>query len=346
MPAKKPPTFADLRAEYAQLWATMTVDPVRVRMADQIVARIVTNRARYEVVERDTSVPWFVVAVIHALEAGLLFTKHLHNGDPLTARTKLVPAGHPKTGNPPFTWEFSAADALRLKGLDKNRDWSAEKIAFLLEAYNGWGYRQYHPDTKSPYLWSFSNQYRAGKYIADGKWDPTAVSEQCGAMVLLKRMEQLGHIRLGASAPSAPSPTSEEPLQKGDKGERVREAQNRLIAHGFPPVDGADGDFGGNTEDAVRRFKAARGLPADGLIDAPTWRALRAASAPLQSPQRPPAPEPAAPSPSTPIATGAGAGGGALILGSGGHGPWLWVGLALLILAGAFVAIRFMKRRK
>lgn len=207
--AKPAPAFPAIKAEYDALWRSMEVSAARVGAADAIVAKIVANRARYDAVSASTRVPWFVIAVIHSLEASLSFTKHLHNGDPLTKRTTHVPAGRPVTGTPPFTWEESAADALHAE-VTGNADWSIEKIAYLLEGYNGWGYRLYHPTVLSPYLWSFSNHYRAGKYVADGKWSPTEVSQQCGAMVLLKRLEVLGHVSFGAPVPR-PRPT--EPVQ-------------------------------------------------------------------------------------------------------------------------------------
>jgi len=204
------PGFAALRAEYAQLWASMSITRTRIPAADGIAAKIVANRRRYEAVQRNTGVPWFVVAVIHSLESGQNFSRHLHNGDPLSARTKQVPRGRPEAGSPPFTWEESADDAIRYQGLDKITDWRIERIAYVLEGYNGWGYRQYHPDVKSPYLWSFSDHYRSGKYVADGKWDQAAVSQQCGAMVLLKRLEAAGVISFG-SAPVQPTRQPDDP---------------------------------------------------------------------------------------------------------------------------------------
>jgi hypothetical protein len=124
----------------------------------------------------------------------LRFTGHLHNGDPLTAQTVQVPAGRPRTGGPPFTWEASAADALASHRLGPQTDWSLPGTLFQLERYNGWGYRRSHPEVLSPYLWSFSEHYRAGKYVADGSFSPTAVSGQCGAAVLLRRLAEHGHI--------------------------------------------------------------------------------------------------------------------------------------------------------
>jgi lysozyme family protein len=135
-----------------------------------------------------------VIALIHSLEASLNFTTHLHNGDPLTARTIHVPKGHPKTGTPPFKWEDSALDALSLAGFDEHTDWSLPGILFAFEAYNGWGYRQYHPSVLSPYLWSYSNHYTKGKYVADGHFDPDVKSDQCGAAVLLKYLTSVGDI--------------------------------------------------------------------------------------------------------------------------------------------------------
>ncbi len=97
------------------------------------------------------------------MEASQNFTRHLHNGDPLTARTRQVPAGRPRTGNPPFTWEASATDALTLDGFNSWTDWTVAGALFKLERFNGSGYRLYHPQVKSPYLWSFSNHYTEGQ---------------------------------------------------------------------------------------------------------------------------------------------------------------------------------------
>ncbi|MDL2225463.1 spore cortex-lytic enzyme [Eubacteriales bacterium OttesenSCG-928-M02] len=54
-------------------------------------------------------------------------------------------------------------------------------------------------------------------------------------------------------------------LRKGDRGEAVREVQERLIAWGF--LEGnADGVFGSGTEDAVKRYQRRYGLNADGIV--------------------------------------------------------------------------------
>jgi lysozyme family protein len=128
------------------------------------------------------------------MESSLSFEKHLHNGDSLAHRTVQVPANRPKKGNPPFTWEESATDALSLKGLNAHTDWSLSGTLYQLEGYNGWGYRLYHPHVLSPYLWCYSMHYKSGKYIADGTWSESAVSKQCGSATLLRRMAENGLI--------------------------------------------------------------------------------------------------------------------------------------------------------
>ncbi len=176
----------ELRAEYERLFETCEVRAERVQPVGRWLQKIVDARPRYESVGTPLGVPWFFIAVVHCLEASLRFDTHLHNGDPLTARTVHVPANRPRDGSPPFEWEFSAKDALVGQGLDRWQDWSLAGLLYRLEAYNGFGYRKHHPEVLTPYLWSFSQHYRAGKYVQDGVWSPTAVSQQCGAAVLLR----------------------------------------------------------------------------------------------------------------------------------------------------------------
>lgn len=178
--------YEDLKSEYTHLWQTMSIRPSKLKVVKGSAQRILDNKDRYQAIEAITGVPWFFVGVVHKMECNCNFSLHLHNGDSLTRRTRRVPSGRPKDGKPPFTWEVSAADALNMKKLSGIADWSVERICYQLEAYNGWGYRKYHPSTLSPYLWSFTDHYRAGKYVSDGKWSSTAVSAQSGAMALLK----------------------------------------------------------------------------------------------------------------------------------------------------------------
>ncbi|HSW13207.1 MAG TPA: hypothetical protein VLI06_10245 [Solimonas sp.] len=183
-----------LRQEYVSLFNSCLIRPERAKEVDRIVAKLAANRTRYDEAAGKAGVPWSFVAVVHNMEASLNFSTHLHNGDPLLRRTVQVPKGRPLAGNPPFTWEVSAADALGLKGLGKGTDWSLAGTLYQIERYNGWGYRLYHTHVLSPYLWSASTHYISGKYVADGTWSDTAKSAQLGAAVLLRRMSENGDI--------------------------------------------------------------------------------------------------------------------------------------------------------
>ncbi len=177
-----------LESEYKQLFNSAVIKPEKFHEVDRSIQIILANRKRYETIESALKIPWYYTGIIHHLEGSTNFKTHLHNGDPLTAKTVQVPANRPKIGSPPFTWEVSAVDALQLKSLDKWADWSISGILFQFERYNGFGYRP--QGINSPYLWSFSNQYNKGKFVQDGVFNPNAVSKQCGAAVLLRRMSE------------------------------------------------------------------------------------------------------------------------------------------------------------
>ena len=250
-----PALTKSLRREYTLLYGSCYVRPARKAVVDSVARGLAANKARYQKVGDALGVPWYVIAVIHSLEAGGDFTRHLHNGDLLTARTVHVPAGRPVKGNPPFTWEQSATDALR--GLRKWKDWSVPGSLYQLEAYNGWGYRNHRPPVPSPYLWSFSNHYTRGKYVADGRFSPTAVSQQCGAAVVLKRLQEAGRAAV-ASGPRL--------LQLANphmSGPDVKACQRLLQKNAYGSFDAGkpDGDYGDLTAGAVQRAKWELGYP-------------------------------------------------------------------------------------
>lgn len=61
---------------------------------------------------------------------------------------------------------------------------------------------------------------------------------------------------------------------RGDRGEPVRDIQSRLAALGFDSGPDPRGTFGAATEEAIRVFQEARGLPRDGIVGPDTWQAL------------------------------------------------------------------------
>lgn len=256
-----------LCGEYLRLFDSCRIRPERAAEVESIVRQLLDNQSRYEALAAALGIPWSFIAVIHNMESSRSFHKHLHNGDPLTARTVQVPPGRPKNGSPPFTWEQSAADALQLKRLGASTDWSLAGTLYQLERYNGFGYRLYHPHVLSPYLWGFSNHYSCGKYVADGTWSDSAATKQCGAAVLLRRMAERGLVEFADQPSPAESSGPLVPVysmqKSGDPAQEQQVLALQLWLNGFPGVFvKVDGIPGQRTSEAYRRITGSY-LPGD-----------------------------------------------------------------------------------
>lgn len=190
---------SELRNDYLRLYKNVIIRKNKTKQVDAVVKRILKNKDRYVAVSKKTKVPWFMIAIIHNMESGSSFKHHLANGDSLSKRTRQVPKGRPVNGKPPFTWEESAIDALTYDRLTKWKDWSIAGCLYMLERFNGFGYRKHHKSVNSPYLWSYTNHYTKGKYIKDGKWSSTAVSQQTGAVSIIKELHMRNMISFGAT---------------------------------------------------------------------------------------------------------------------------------------------------
>lgn len=84
----------------------------------------------------------------------------------------------------------------------------------------------------------------------------------------------------GPKAEDAPAPAKlgDRELRRGCKGEDVAELQNDLMKLGYAlPKYGADGDFGGETEKAVREFQVTYNLTPDGVMHSDDFSVLFAA---------------------------------------------------------------------
>jgi lysozyme family protein len=239
-----------LKNEYQNLFDTCSIRLDKLSEVEKIIQKIINNKTRYESISNQLPIPWFVIAAIHNMESSLNFNCHLHNGDPLTARTTHVPRGRPINGNPPFTWEESAKDSISLQRLNKWKDWTISGTLYKIEEYNGWGYRSKHPEVLSPYLWSGSNHYTKGKYVADGRWSDSAVSNQIGAAVIMRRMIEKNLITF----PLVPIFSEDKPLvyystKKIDYGKELQEFLNKFPGIYVLP----DGIPGQKTSDAFKK---------------------------------------------------------------------------------------------
>ena len=266
-------SFEQLKSEYADLWQRMEVRPDRASAVNQIANRLIGSKPRYQEVARTSGVPWFVIAALHNRESDANFNTYLGNGEPLNRVTRLVPRGR----GPFATWEAGAIDALQIDGLERVRDWSPERACYEIEKFNGFGYRNNHPEVKSPYLWSFSNHYSSGKYVADGHFSSSAVDQQCGAMPIIKRIMELDpSARFSGSEVMVPTRETG-PLSMGSRGERVRQLQGALQQQGYA-VGELDGIYGTITQAAVLAFQRDANLAQTGIADDRTLQALALAS--------------------------------------------------------------------
>lgn len=179
---------------HSERYILAKIKPEKMAEVEAVAKKISQNKPRYEAVSLTlaTGMPWWFVAIVHCMEGGGKFTRHLHNGDPLTARTVNVPKGRPVLGKAPFSWEESAIDAIQyMEGQNKiwrqlKGKWDLESILKKFEAYNGMGYQK--KGLLSPYLYSYTQFYEKGKYAFDGKYDPNLVSKQPGVIPLMKAL--------------------------------------------------------------------------------------------------------------------------------------------------------------
>lgn len=243
-----------LREEYRRLFDTCQINSSKLSYIESTINKVLQNKLRYETVGNKLKIPWSFIAVLHNMESSMSFNRHLHNGDALTARTTHVPAGRPKEGVPPFTWEESAEDALKIKNLQQWTDWTAPGMLYKIEEYNGWGYRRSHPQVLSPYLWSFSNHYSKGKYVADGRWSDTAVSQQCGAVVILRRLAEKGAVAFKAEPAVNHTTEVEKPLIRYSSKKNVGAVELQTFLNKFPGIYvNVDGCPGEKTSEAFKK---------------------------------------------------------------------------------------------
>lgn len=177
--------YEQLKQQNLDRWNKVTVNPSNISLLNHISTRLIAAKSKYQSVELETKVPWPVVAVIHERESSQSWIAALAQGDPWNK----VSTHTPKGKGPYASWEDAAVAALKDGGLDAWSDWSIEGTLTALEKFNGLGY--YNKRIPSPYLWSMTNQYKSGKYVADGKFDSNAVDKQSGCAALFIQMMSL-----------------------------------------------------------------------------------------------------------------------------------------------------------
>lgn len=196
-------TFGVLAPGYAAQWCDMQIKPSRIQGFNALATKLIKRIPQYRAIERATGVPVAVIAVIHEREGSGDFSTYLGNGQPWNQRTTIVPKGR----GPWASFADAATDALLFEGLDKVKDWSVERALFVLEGYNGFGYRS--RGIPSPYLWGGTNIQKPGKFVRDGVFDPSVIDMQPGCAPLLYTLFGLDRtlaLRLSGEPP-APQPS-------------------------------------------------------------------------------------------------------------------------------------------
>jgi lysozyme family protein len=203
-----------LVAANAARWSAMHLDAHRIASFDATAKRLAELKPRLLPISVKTGVEWWVIAVILEREASGRTDRYLGNGQRLGAVTTEVPAGR---------GPFFGADAFERGCLDALidcaphtgawHDWSSGGTLTALEEYNGLGYAA--RGKPSPYVWSGTDQYTRGKYVADHVYDPNAVDQQEGCAAIIARMMVIDpSIGMGTPPNLKPVP----PTPAADKG--------------------------------------------------------------------------------------------------------------------------------
>jgi lysozyme family protein len=184
-------------------WHAMHMKADRIPAFDATASRLCAApaKARYVGVQtrlrvRDLFVPWWFIAVVSEREYGgpPRWDRQLGQGDPLHEVSTHDPAGRgpfldhfdDTPGND--AWTRCALDALIDCAPHAARwgDWSAGGALTILEEYNGLGYAA--RGVPSAYVWSGTDQYVSGKYVADHVYRASAIDVQEGCAPIIARM--------------------------------------------------------------------------------------------------------------------------------------------------------------
>ena len=197
-----------LKANNAHRWELMHMRANRIAQFDATAKRLCDPiaKARYQGVTDRLSavghqpVPWWFIAVVSEREYSgpPHWDKQLGQGDPLAHASIHDPAGrgpfldHPGDSTPGNdAWTRGCLDALIecAPYAAKWEDWSIGGVLTLWEEYNGLGYAA--RGVPSAYVWSGTDQYISGKYVADHVYRASAIDVQEGCAGILARMMAL-----------------------------------------------------------------------------------------------------------------------------------------------------------
>lgn len=186
-------------AYYEHLYKTLKILPGKRGECIIAAQKVMRGEARYKNAGALCGAPWEVIGIIHLMESGCSWNRQIVNGEHWNIKTRLYPPGL----GPWDSWEDAAVAGMLRFRKRYPAVWSIGTMGLFLERWNGMGYAT--RGKNSPYLWSMSNHGEGvGKFVADGKYDPLAISDQVGAMVALRLIREGENERAVIAAGSAP----------------------------------------------------------------------------------------------------------------------------------------------
>jgi len=137
------------------------------------------------------------------------------------------------------------------------------------------------------FVWNGTKYSHVGLYVGNGIVIEAAstINGVITSKVTSGKWTHWGELKDMVFSDEVPAPVPEQPQEKkyptikrGSKGTYVKKAQELLMKFGYRlPKYGADGDFGAETEAAVKSFQKNNGLKDDGIVGEKTWGKLLSA---------------------------------------------------------------------
>lgn len=272
--------FTTLGPEYASMLSSMVVTrgPEIEAVAQKLLRAPIMNQ--HIAVSKVTNIPALWYAAIFEREASSNFHLALGQGDPWAEVSTHVPKGQ----GPFKSWSDAAVFYTHYDHLDiPVQAWDMTYALFRGEGWNGFGPRNHGRFTG--YLWSGTAFYdkptgQGGKYVSDGEWSPTTYDQQLGIVPVIMRMNELRPdlaIPFVATTDIMHTDTPMHAQGIGGGTPDTKWIQHAINELGYSPPLVEDGNYGKQSQGAIRAFQSHNGLTIDGLAGADTLKVLVAA---------------------------------------------------------------------
>lgn len=197
---------------YINLWKKLILLDEKMDRVIRDANIILSGKNNYMLIEKETKVPWYVVGILHCMEASDgdvqggevninktsavqdYWMRSLHNGKYWSKVNDIIPSG----ARGPFnSWNEAAIDALKNMMCDllKNiNTWDIFNISMFYEKWNS-GIAYERIGVNSPYLYAGSNYgIGVGKFQRGKGYVKNAINNQAGSIAILKYLFINKHI--------------------------------------------------------------------------------------------------------------------------------------------------------